>query len=86
MARKQKVRREIPKVEKNSYPSRFGSHTTMVNKDMSNDLKDDHWVICEDELGVYVTMVSRLDNGLADPYRFSTGKKNRKEMLDRLRK
>ena len=86
MARKVKVRRQTTKAEKHPYPSRYGSHITMVNDDMSKELKSNLWVVCEDQDGAYATEVSRLDNGLSDSYRFSTGSEKRKEILDGLRK
>ena len=47
-------------------PSRFGSHKSMVVKDLENGS-----VICKDDVGEYTTLKERLDNGLADPSRFS---------------
>jgi hypothetical protein len=48
-----------------SYPSMFGSHKSMVVSE-----KGDH-VVLKDVLGEYVTLVNRLDNGMADPNRYS---------------
>ena len=47
------------------YPSRYGSHRSMVIS------KDGDKVVCKDEFGEYETTVGRLDNGLADPRRYS---------------
>lgn len=47
------------------YPSRFGSHKSMVVEENS-----DGTVILQDEFGVYTTDATRLDNGLADPKRY----------------
>jgi hypothetical protein len=47
-------------------PSLYGSHRSMVVKELDNDK-----VVCEDDLGEYTTDTSKLDNGLADPSRWS---------------
>jgi len=57
--------------KKYAYPSRFGSHASMVVREPgedSSDLQADQ-VVCRDEYGDYVTWRSHLDNGLADPVR-----------------
>lgn len=46
-------------------PSRFGSHKSMLVRDL-----EDGWVICKDEWGEYKTLKNRLDSGLSDPYRW----------------
>ena len=51
------------KKEKYPYPSRYGSHRSMVVHE------DGNRVVCEDEYGQYWTTVDRLDNGEADPRR-----------------
>ena len=51
------------KAEPYPYPSRFGSHKSMVVSEHGDK------VICKDEFGEYRTFVNRLDNGLADPKR-----------------
>lgn len=61
-----KNRKPITKVEKYPYPTRFGSHKSMVIEE-----HEDGWVTCEDEFGTYKTTVDRLDNGLGDPRRWS---------------
>lgn len=53
------------KTDKYAYPSRFGSHKSMVIKD-----NEDGTVICKDENGEYMTSVSRLDDNTADPKRW----------------
>lgn len=53
-----------------SYPSRFGSHTSMIDQDETTKLGDAALVACRDEFGVYVTEKARLDTGLADPKRY----------------
>lgn len=56
-------------------PSPFGSHTEMVVDHLSLGLTlDDNQVLCKDGDNHYVTTKDRLDNGLADPRRYS-GKK-----------
>jgi len=47
-------------------PSLYGSHQSMVVKELDNGK-----VICKDDLGEYTTLTSKLDNGLADPSRWS---------------
>ena len=46
--------------------SRYGSHEKMVVEYL-----DDGEVVCIDDSGYYKTIQSRLDNGLADPNRYS---------------
>ncbi len=50
-------------VPKYTYPSRFGSHASMILKE-EGDV-----VTCQDEFGEYTTSRSRIDNGLVDPAR-----------------
>jgi len=54
------------KLTKITTPSRFGSHKSMVVEHL-----EDGRVVCRDDYGDYTTSVSRLDNGLADPNRYS---------------
>lgn len=49
-----------------STPSWFGSHKSMVVEDLGNGK-----VVLEDDQGRYETYTNRLDNGLADPLRYS---------------
>ena len=51
--------------EKYPYPSRYGSHESMIVA-LGHRI-----VVCEDELGEYDTEEKYLDNGLADPNRWS---------------
>jgi hypothetical protein len=53
-----------------AFPSRYGSHKSMV--DSSVTLKDEKLVVCKDEGGQYVTEKNNLDNRCADPWRFAT--------------
>ena len=48
------------------YPSKYGSHESMVEEAYSDDL-----VICRDNRGRYITKKFRLDSGIADPARFA---------------
>jgi len=58
--------------KKNSlYPSDYGSHLSMLNEEETSKLKDENLVALSDNVGVYVTKRSSLDNGLADPNRYS---------------
>ena len=71
-----KAHAKTTKKEELAYPSRFGSHQTMVTTALSSS-----WVICEDEKGSYATQQKFLDSGVADPHRFSTSKGYRKQLL-----
>lgn len=60
-------RAQMPtKQEKYKYPSHFGSHKSMVIEENA-----DGTVICEDEFGIYTTTKNRLDDGCADPKRYT---------------
>ena len=79
MTRKQPKKYKPPvKKEKHPYPSRFGSHTSMIVEEKGE------WVICEDEDGLYPTLRRFIDNGLADPHRFSTSVGYRKQAIKAL--
>ena len=58
------------KVVKYPYPSRFGSHKSML---INDDLIDNN-ITCEDEFGEYNTTRDRLDNGRSDPNRYTTSR------------
>lgn len=46
-------------------PSPYGSHSSMVVEEISpTEVK------CKDDLGEYVTLKCRIDNGMADPNRW----------------
>ena len=47
-------------------PSFYGSHQSMVVKQLDNGM-----VVCKDDIGEYTTFADRLDTGLADPKRWS---------------
>ena len=56
----------------------FGSHADMVVELEELQLSDlvelrdmeDYETVCKDDKGCYITLKSRLDNGLADPNRY----------------
>ena len=52
-------------------PSFYGSHKSMVVSTPENVNLESNQCVCEDDKGMYVTYVTRLDNGLADPQRYS---------------
>ncbi len=58
-----------------AYPSRFGSHRSMVQAESGDEsVPSGRKCVCIDEHGSYVTEMSRLDNGLADPARYATSR------------
>ena len=50
-------------------PSLYGSHTSMVVRELDNGR-----VICKDDLGEYETSKDRLDSGLMDSNRTSSSR------------
>ncbi len=60
-----------------TYPSEFGSHTSMINAELNGKIAagkqdaTDPWQILTDERGSYATRQSRLDTGMSDPNRCS---------------
>lgn len=61
------------------YPSRFGSHSSMVKEALGEGEGALPIIgvincVCEDEYGLYVTERSRLDSGLADPNRYAVNR------------
>lgn len=57
---------------KYGYPSRFGSHTSMINHEETQKLFNSgitDMVVCTDEYGDYVTFSKRLDTGGIDTKR-----------------
>ena len=70
MANKYQQVKSKTKKEKYSYPSRFGSHESMIDEEATEKRTDDK-VVLRDEHGPYVTERSRLDTKLADPNRYS---------------
>ena len=65
MVKKSRQRNTGPKVEY-PYPSRYGSHTSMLVEGVEAMAER---VICEDERGKYATEIGKLDNGFHDPWR-----------------
>ena len=59
------------KTVKYLYPSRFGSHASMVMEEESSKLENKSEVVLQDEFGLYTTFRCRLDSGLADPRRYN---------------
>jgi len=48
----------------------FGSHSEMIVED-----KGDGTVVCQDDRGKYITTMSIIDSGLADPNRYELNRK-----------
>ncbi len=55
-------------------PSRYGSHTSMIDENLQEAVATEGWVILRDEKGVYNTTRDRLDTGLADPRRYNSAR------------
>ena len=65
---------------KSAYPSDYGSHVSMVDKEATKKLNEDiefddlsgtDSVVIDTDTGSYTTSKNRLDTGLADPNRYS---------------
>jgi hypothetical protein len=63
---KAKVSKTESQSKKLNYPSLFGSHASMVDQELTNELNDENKVVCRDDHGTYVTEKKNLDNGMAD--------------------
>jgi len=68
------------KEEEYIYPSRFGSHSSMVDDEKTISLRDlseikEDEVALEDENGLYISKLKRVDSGLADPNRYANVRK-----------
>ena len=70
------------------YPSDYGSHASMVNKEATqalnegiefDDLSSDASVVIDMDKVSYTTTKNRLDTGLSDPRRYSAVTKDGKE-------
>lgn len=72
-----KYRTRVPaqKVEY-PYPTRYGSHASMIDKEKTGELNKDKKVVLGDEHGYYVTDEARIDSGLADPNRYDSSRLN----------
>lgn len=57
-----------------AFPSRFGSHASMVNAEKTAELNDSTRCVIDDEYGQYTTLKNRLDTGMADPNRYATSR------------
>jgi len=53
----------VKEKDKYPYPSRYGSHESMI---VATGI-----IVCEDEFGEYDTEEKYIDSGLADPNRWS---------------
>jgi len=68
--------KQVKVEEKKDYPSKYGSHKSMVvGKIMEGvgadlNIPSDRQVALKDENGIYITDVNVLDNGMADPNRY----------------
>jgi hypothetical protein len=66
---------ELPSEKKRyHYPSRFGSHKSMLNDYQTELLNQPGKIVLSDEYGDYVTTPDRLDDGLGDPARYATSR------------
>lgn len=63
-----------------AYPSDYGSHASMVDKEATqklnegiefDDLTSNASVVIDTDKGSYTTVKNRLDTGLADPNRYA---------------
>mgnify|MGYP000249652244 CR=1 FL=1 len=74
MVRLIKQKRLIKTPERYKYPTRYGSHLSMVDMEKTGELNKENKVVIGDEHGYYVTDENRLDSGLADPNRYKTSR------------
>ena len=79
MVRQLRQKRIIKKQGPYPYPSRYGSHLSMVDEEKTGELNKENKVVIQDEHGYYITDENRLDNGLADPNRYSASRSINKE-------
>lgn len=76
MAKKVIIKRPLHDVSRKiSTPSPYGSHKSMVvdHNEFKINLNEGQ-VLCKDDDEYYITNSDRLDNGLADPNRYSSKK------------
>ena len=71
MARSKRQNRIPTKQEPYKYKTRYGSHSDMIDEDKTSELNDEKLAVLEDEHGYYITERRRIDNGLADPKRYT---------------
>ena len=70
-----KYRTRVPAKETTyPYPTRYGSHASMIDEEKTGELNKDKKVVIKDEHGYYVTDESRIDSGLADPNRYESSR------------
>lgn len=55
-----------------TFPTRYGSHSSMINEDYKEYNNSGQFVVCTDERGDYITTWKSLDNGLCDYMRTET--------------
>lgn len=67
-----------------TFPSPFGSHTSMVQKELTEELQKQHPQLCvlADAGGIYVTETVKLDTHMGDPNRYAD-EPYRKAQLDK---
>ena len=72
------------KKQQPKFPSQFGSHASMTQKELTEALQKQQplLVVLEDEHGAYVTEAVRLDTKMADPNRYA-GETYRKGQLSK---
>jgi len=64
-------------------PSIYGSHTSMINQDVTSMFTDDpDLLVLTDERGDYLTERFRLDKGMADPNRHASIEWRVKNMVE----
>lgn len=56
------------------YPTRFGSHASMIDLQETAKLEKEGMVVLKDENGFYITERGRVDSGMADPNRYETSR------------
>tara|TARA_R100000808_G_scaffold2804_3_gene10599 strand:- start:105938 stop:106177 length:240 start_codon:yes stop_codon:yes gene_type:complete len=71
MARARRQARVPTKQEAYKYKTRYGSHADMIDEEKTSELNDKKLAVLEDEHGYYITERHRIDNGLADPKRYT---------------
>jgi hypothetical protein len=74
MVRQLRQKQMPTKKEAYPYPTRYGSHSSMVDEDKTEELSEDGAVVLKDEHGYYKTYANRIDTGLADPKRYGTSR------------
>tara|TARA_Y100000310_G_scaffold330701_1_gene402798 strand:+ start:780 stop:956 length:177 start_codon:yes stop_codon:yes gene_type:complete len=52
-------------------PDEYHANDSQIYKDRGRHTISEDEVVCKDDRGYYITLKNRLDNGLADPKRYS---------------